>query len=123
MARLDRFAPVKEVAQIGAAIGREFSYELITAVARRPESQIREALDQLVVAGLVLRRGALPQASFVFKHALVQDAAYSTLLRRRRQELHASIASVLEERLEGVRSEHAALLAFHWVRAEDGKRH
>ncbi len=98
MARLDRFAPVKEVAQIGAAIGREFSYDLLAAVARRSDIQLRDALDQLVSAGLVFRRGVLPQASFVFKHALVQDAAYSTLLRGRRQELHAGIATALEER-------------------------
>lgn len=79
MARLDRLAPVKEVAQIGAAIGREFSFELLAAVARRPENQLGDALDQLVRAGLIIRRGVLPQASFSFKHALVQDAAYSTL--------------------------------------------
>ncbi len=103
-------------------IGREFSYDLLAAVARRPESQLRDALDQLVDAGLVLRRGVLPHASFVFKHALVQDAAYGTLLRRRRQELHANIASVLEERLEGAHSEHAALLAYHWLSAEDWEK-
>src|SRR5439155_9335956 len=79
MARLDRLAPVKEVAQIGAAIGREFSFELLAAVSRRPDNQIQDALDQLVSAGLILRRGVLPQASFIFKHALVQDAAYSSL--------------------------------------------
>src|SRR5262249_396344 len=77
LARLDRLAPVKEVAQIGAAIGREFSYDLLAAVARRPERQLQDALDQLVEAGLIFRRGALPEASFIFKHALVQDAAYS----------------------------------------------
>jgi len=75
MARLDRLAPVKEVAQVGAAIGREFSYELLAAVAHRTDNQLRDALDQLVAAGLLFRRGVPPQASFVFKHALVQDAA------------------------------------------------
>ena len=89
MARLDRLAPVKEVAQIGAAIGREFSYEVLAAVARRPDEQLRDALDQLVGAGLVFRRGTPPEATFIFKHAFVQDAAYGTLLRGRRQELHA----------------------------------
>ncbi|HEY1361344.1 MAG TPA: AAA family ATPase [Xanthobacteraceae bacterium] len=97
MARLDRLAPVKEVAQIGAAIGRQFSYELVAAVARRPEELVRDALDQLVDAGLIFRRGVLPEAIFVFKHALVQDAAYGTLLRRRRQEIHAGIAETLEK--------------------------
>ena len=98
MARLDRLAPVKEVAQIGATIGREFSYEVLAAVAGQPDEHLRDALDQLVAAGLIFRRGARPQASFVFKHALVQDTAYGTLLRGRRQELHATIARVLEER-------------------------
>jgi class 3 adenylate cyclase/tetratricopeptide (TPR) repeat protein len=125
LARLDRLAPVKEVAQIGATIGREFSYDLLAAVARRPERQLQDALDQLVIAGLVFRRGALPQASFIFKHALVQDVAYGTLLRRRRQELHARVATALEERFainpkqEGLAGEHTALLAHHWSRAED----
>jgi len=73
LARLDRLAPVKEVAQIGATIGREFSYDLLAAVARRPESQLRDALDRLVETGLIFRRGMPPQASFIFKHALVQD--------------------------------------------------
>ena len=89
MARLDRLAPVKEVAQIGAAIGREFSYEVLAAVARRPDDQLRDALDQLVGAGLVFRRGTPPEETFIFKHAFVQDAAYGTLLRGRRQELHS----------------------------------
>jgi predicted ATPase len=92
LARLDRLALVKEVAQIGAAIGREFSYDLLAAIARRPERQLQDALDQLVDAGLIFRRGALPEASFVFKHALVQVVAYSTLLHRQRQELHGGVA-------------------------------
>src|SRR4029077_3385670 len=91
MARLDRLPPRKEVAQIGAAIGREFSYELLAAVARRTGEQLREALDQLTAAGLVFTRGAALHASFMFKHALVQDAAYSTMLRSQRQQLHARI--------------------------------
>jgi predicted ATPase len=128
LARLDRLAPVKEVAQIGAAIGREFSYDLLAAVARRP-GQLRDALDQLVEAGLIFRRGALAEASFIFKHALVQDAAYSALLRGRRQELHTAIATALEQRSawpsdqEGSVGERAGLLAYHWLNAETGKRH
>ena len=90
IARLDRLGPVaKEVAQIGAVIGREFAYELIAPVAQRPEKQLQAALDQLGDAGLLFCRGTAPHASYLFKHALVQDAAYSTLLRGRRQELHA----------------------------------
>jgi hypothetical protein len=116
------------VAQIGAAIGREFSFELLAAVARRADDQLRDALDQLVSAGLVLRRGVLPQATFVFKHALVQDAAYSTLLRARRQELHSGIATALEQRSarhtdqETSAAERAGLLAHHWLEAEDWER-
>ena len=98
LARLDRLAPVKEVAQIGAAIGREFSHALLAAVADRPEDKLRAALDQLVTSELVFRRGAPPEATYSFKHALVQDAAYGTLLKSRRQHLHARIAKVLEER-------------------------
>src|SRR5205823_12194234 len=74
MARLDRLASVKAVAQIGAALGREFSYDLLAAVAQRSDHQLRDALNQLTEAGLVFRRGTLPRASFMFKHALVQDA-------------------------------------------------
>jgi len=128
MARLDRLAPVKEVAQIGAAIGREFSYELLAAVAHRPDTQLRDALDQLVGAGLIFRHGASPGATFIFKHALVQDAAYGTLLRRRRHELHARIATTLEERFaidqeqEASARERAALLAHHWSKAEEWEK-
>ena len=96
MARLDRLGPVaKEVAQIGAVIGREFSFELLTATASRNEAELQNALTGLVEAGLVFQRGTPPQASFLFKHALVQDAAYGTLLRGPRQFLHARIANTL----------------------------
>src|SRR5215831_9184939 len=93
LARLDRLAPTREVAQIGAALGRSFSHELISAVAGMPEQQLDDALQQLVRAELVFRRGAPPDAEYTFKHALVQDAAYGTLLRARRQELHGRIAT------------------------------
>ena len=86
LARLDRLAPTREVAQIGAALGRSFSHELISAVAGMPERQLDDALQQLVRAELVFQRGAPPDAEYTFKHALVQDAAYGTLLRARRQE-------------------------------------
>src|SRR5713226_4700435 len=98
MARLDRLGPVvKEVAQIGAVLGREFAYELIEPVVQRPETELQAALDQLSEAGLLFCRGTAPHSSYLFKHALVQDAAYFTLLRGRRQELHAGVAAALEE--------------------------
>lgn len=125
MARLDRLGLVKEVAQIGSAIGREFTYDILKAVTSRPDDRLVAELDQLVEAGLIFRRGGSQQASFVFKHALVQDAAYGTLLRGRRQELHASIAKALEE-LGGPPlsqdvsvGERSALLAHHWLKAEE----
>jgi class 3 adenylate cyclase len=117
MARLDRLAPVKEVAQIGAAIGREFSYELLAAVGRRSDNQLSDALDQLTAAGLILRRGAPGRASFIFKHALVQDAAYSTLLRSQRQELHARIAKVLEQEFQEMIATQPETLAHHYSQA------
>jgi predicted ATPase len=85
MARLDRLGPAKEVAQIGATIGREFSHALLAAVVRQPEAELGSALDRLIAAGLLFRQGIPPHATYLFKHALVQDAAYGTLLRRRRR--------------------------------------
>ena len=98
MARLDRLGPAKEVAQIGAAIGREFSHALLSAVVSKPETELASALDRLVQAGLLFRQGVPPHATYLFKHALVQDAAYGTLLRSQRQQMHALIASILETR-------------------------
>ena len=92
MARLDRLGPAKEVAQIGAAIGREFSHALLAAVVRKPEAELGSALDRLIAAGLLFRQGVPPHATYLFKHALVQDAAYGTLLREPRRALHARIA-------------------------------
>ena len=97
MARLDRLGPTaKEIAQIGAVLGREFGYELIEPVAQRSAAELQAALDQLGEAGLLFCRGTPPHSSYLFKHALVQDAAYSTLLRGRRRELHARVADTLE---------------------------
>jgi class 3 adenylate cyclase len=96
MARLDRYSPVKEVAQIGACIGREFDHQLLASVVPIPDADLAVALDRLVAAELVFRRGAPPTATYIFKHALVRDAAYQSLLRKRRQELHANIAAALE---------------------------
>ena len=92
MARLDRLGPAKEVAQIGAAIGRQFSYALLASLVRQREVELASALDRLIAAGLLFRQGAPPHATYLFKHALVQDTAYSTLLRSDRQQLHARIA-------------------------------
>jgi predicted ATPase len=95
MARLDRLGPAKEIAQIGSAIGREFSHALLSAVVSKPEPQLGSALDRLIATGLLFRQGVPPHASYLFKHALVQDAAYGTLLRERRRALHARIAETL----------------------------
>jgi predicted ATPase len=97
MARLDRLAPAKEVAQAGAAIGRTFRHDLLAAVLTRSDAELRAALEQLVDAGLVFRQGTGTDATYTFKHALVQDAAHGSLLKSRRQRLHARIAAVLEK--------------------------
>ena len=117
MARLDRLAPVKEVAQIGAAIGREFSHALLAAVADRPEPQLCAALDELVNSELVFRRGAPPEATYSFKHALVQDAAYQSLLKSKRQHLHARIAEALEQRFSDLGETQPEVLAQHLTEA------
>jgi predicted ATPase len=96
MARLDRLASVRHMAQIGAAIGPEFPYSLLHAVSRLPEDELRAALGRLVASELVFQRGAPPDAAYSFKHPLVQDAAHGSLLRGSRQQLHAQIAEALE---------------------------
>ena len=118
MARLDRLASVKEVAQIGAVIGRQFSYELLAAVAQPRGGELREALAHLVNSQLVSRAGTLPRATYTFKHALVRDAAYESLLHSRRRQLHARIADVLRERFPDVAETEPELLAHHYIRAE-----
>jgi class 3 adenylate cyclase/tetratricopeptide (TPR) repeat protein len=117
LARLDSLAPTREVAQIGAALGRSFSHELISAVAGMPEQKLDGALEQLASAQLIFRRGAPPDAEYTFKHALVQDAAYSTLLRSRRQQLHGRIAATLEGQFREVVTAQPALLAQHYTEA------
>jgi len=117
-ARLDRLGPAKEVAQIGAALGREFSHEAICAVADwLPEQRLQEALQSLVQAELLYSRGMTPDAVYLFKHALLQDAAHETLLLSRRRELHARIAAVLVERFAEVADQQPALLAHHYTEA------
>ena len=113
LARLDRLAPTREVAQIGAALGRSFSYELISAVAGMPHQKLDEALDQLASAELIFQRGTPPDAEYTFKHALVQDAAYSTLLRSRCQQLHGRIATTLEAQFPDIVTAQPALMAQH----------
>jgi class 3 adenylate cyclase len=97
MARLDRLGAARDVAQIGAAIGREFSHALLATVAGKPEAELASLLDRLVAAGLLFRQGVPPHATYLFKHALVQDAAYGTLLREPRRALHARIAGTIED--------------------------
>jgi class 3 adenylate cyclase/tetratricopeptide (TPR) repeat protein len=117
MARLDRLIPVKEIAQIGAVLGREFSYELVHAVSLMNEAQLNEALDKLVASELVFRRGTAPLATYIFKHALVQDAAYESLLKSKRQALHAQIAQVLERQFLDTATGEPEVLAHHFSEA------
>jgi len=113
MARLDRLASVREVAQMGAAIGREFSYELLALLTPLPDEQLRQALEQLASTEFVFSRGAPPGATYTFKHALVQDAAYSTLLRSTRQQLHTRIVNVLEAQFPDTAATQPELLMHH----------
>ena len=117
MARLDRLGPAKEVAQIGSVIGREFSHALLAALVRKPKAELDEALQRLIAAGLLFRRGVPPHAIYLFKHALVQDAAYGTLLREPRRELHARIAEVLESQFADIAERQPELLARHFTEA------
>jgi class 3 adenylate cyclase/predicted ATPase len=117
MARLDRLAPVKEVAQIGATIGREFSYALLAAVSPMSEGELRDALAKLADAELIFPLGAPSAASYVFKHALVRDAAYETLLKSKRNQLHRKIAKVLETSFPEVAETQPEILAHHYTHA------
>ena len=117
MARLDRLASVRLVAQIGAAIGREFSYALLRAVSRLPEDELQAALARLVASELVFQRGTPPDAVYTFKHALVQDAAHGSLLRSARQQLHAQIAEALETHSPELMDTQPELFAQHYAEA------
>jgi class 3 adenylate cyclase/predicted ATPase len=117
MARLDRLGPAKEIAQIAAAIGREFSHALLAAVLRKPEAELGSALDRLIAAGLLFRQGVPPHATYLFKHALVQDAAYGTLLREPRRALHICIAEALETQFTEIAESQPELLARHCTEA------
>jgi tetratricopeptide (TPR) repeat protein len=117
MARLDHLAPVKAVAQLGATVGREFTYELLAAVSPMDESVLQHGLAQLVEAELLYQRGHLPQAPYIFKHALIQEAAYQSLLRSSRQQYHQSIAQVLAERFPETAETQPEVIAQHYTTA------
>ncbi|MGB7617621.1 MAG: AAA family ATPase, partial [Pseudolabrys sp.] len=117
MARLDRLGHAKELAQIGAAIGREFSHALLAALVRKPEAELRSALDRLIAAGLLFRQGVPPHARYLFKHSLVQDVAYSSLLRSKRHQLHAEIAGILESQFRDTIDSSPGLLSHHYKSA------
>ena len=117
MARLDRLATVREVAQLGATLGREFPYELIQAVSPLDEASLQRDLARLVEAELLYQRGQPPQARYIFKHAMIQEAAYQSLLKSRKQQYHRRIAQVLEERFPETRETHPELVAHHYTEA------
>jgi predicted ATPase len=117
MARLDRLSPVRELAQVGAVLGREFSYELLQAVAPGDEVRLQQGLRQLVEAELISQSGRPPQATYVFKHTLIQDTAYQSLLRSRRQQLHQTIGRVLEARFPETAETQPELVAHHYTEA------
>jgi class 3 adenylate cyclase/predicted ATPase len=117
MARLDRLAPTKEAAQIGACIGREFSHELLALVSTQTKEQLDDAVGQLLASELVFQRGEAENTAYAFKHALVQDAAYESLLKSKRAEIHAKIAHVLEERFLHTKDTEPELLAHHYTEA------
>ncbi len=117
MARLDRLSPEKELAQLAATVGREFPHELLEAVSPFDEETLRRGLERLVDAELLYRRGSAPHASYVFKHALVQETAYQSLLKARRQAFHRQIAEALERRFPEAAEERPEQLAHHFTRA------
>src|SRR5215475_11469663 len=117
MARLDRLAMVKSLAQLGATLGREFSYALLQAVSPWDEETLHRGLHQLVEAEFLYQRGVPPQAMYRFKHALIQDTAYQSLLRSTRQQHHQHIAQVLEARFPEVMATQPELLAHHYTAA------
>jgi class 3 adenylate cyclase/tetratricopeptide (TPR) repeat protein len=117
MARLDRLAPVREVAQIGAVAGREFHYELLQAVAGMPRERLEDALEQLARSELIFRRGKSPHAVYTFKHTLIRDAAYDSLLKSRRVHLHAAIANALEQQFLDIAQTQPETLAHHLTEA------
>ena len=118
MARLDRLAPIKDILQMGACIGREFSYQLLAEVSRVPADALSAALDQFTEAELIFRRGDPPAATYTFKHALLQDAAYSSLFRTRRSRLHGTIANAIEATFPDTVQAQPEIVAYHFTEAK-----
>ena len=114
---MDRLATVREIAQLGATIGREFSYELLHAVSPVDEGSLQQGLRQLVEVELLYQRGLPPQATYLFKHALIQDTAYQSLLKSKRQQYHQQIAQVLEEQFPDTTETQPELVAHHYTEA------
>jgi predicted ATPase len=121
MARLDRLPAAKELAQIGASIGRQFSHKLLVAVSRLREERVSEGVQQLVAADILTRKGEPPDTTYIFKHALIQDSAYSSLLREKRQKLHSTIAVALEKHWPDIAEVRPETLAHHYTRAGDAQ--
>src|SRR6202030_3188022 len=117
MARLDRLGTAKEVIQIGAVIGSEFSYELLRAVHPIGEAELQAALRRLADAELLYVRGIAPDATYQFKHALIRDAAYEALLKSRRKEMHLMVARTIDEQFPALKEAHPEVLAHHWTEA------
>ena len=117
IARLDRLASIKEIAQIGAVLGREFSYRLLAAVAPTAGAPLEAALAQLCAAELIFVRGEPPDSTYIFKHALVQEAAYASLLHSKRSRLHGQIADALTEHFPEIIETHPELMAHHLAKA------
>jgi predicted ATPase len=117
MARLDRLSLIKEVAQIAACIGREFSYELLTAITPLNDNELQDALQQLTNGELIFSQGTPPDANYTFKHALVQGTAYESLLKSKRRKLHAQLADVLEHQFPQISETEPELVAHHYTEA------
>ena len=117
IARLDNLSSSRAIAQIGAVLGREFSFDLLQAVAKKEETALQQDLAQLVAAELLYQKGYGTNATYIFKHALIQDTAYETLLRSRRQQLHQQVVTVLEQRFPELVETQPELLAHHLTQA------
>jgi len=119
IARLDRLGAAKEAAQVASVIGREFSYELLSAIAPMREDELQSSLTKLADAELIYARGMAPEANYIFKHALIRDAAYETLLKSRRKELHGRVAQTITEKFPATAEAQPEAIAQHWAQAEE----
>src|SRR5207249_12231200 len=120
-ARLDQLGPARDVAQVAAVIGREFSYALLQAVLPLRDPELQAALEALAGEELIYARGLPPEATYLFRHALIQDAAYAALLRSQRRDLHRAIARALAERFPAIAAEQPEVLAHHYTEAGEGE--